>query len=190
MGRSAAKPGNMYRAPSHEKRRENDTGEESFAQPFRTPFGGRSNPDHATACQQEEHADPKTNDRFHSMSWVREFWLATVLGREFPFNPWEILRLCRRDSQSLTVPGMWVEGKSGRSWSEAHGFWSRKSCADPLVVEKHNGRMKARCRSDLRVREREPMTCGRLKGAEQSPAGPSGLGPLHLCQASGFAGGR
>ena len=32
------------------------------------------------------------------------------------FNPWEILRLCRRDSRSLTVPGMWVEGKSGGSW--------------------------------------------------------------------------
>ena len=28
------------------------------------------------------------------------------------FNYWEIPRLCRGDSQSLTIPGMWVERKN------------------------------------------------------------------------------
>jgi len=104
-------------------------------------------------------------------------------------NPREILRLCRRDSRSLTVPGMWVEGKCGGSWSEVQGLGCKEVVMIRLVG-KQDVRMKEQCGSDGRAREREPMTRGWLGGAELSPEGPSGLGPLHLRQASGLAGGR
>jgi len=42
----------------------------------------------------------------------------------------------------------------------------------------------------LRVAERKSTRDGLARGVGLSPEGPCGLGPLHLLQASGFAGGR
>ena len=43
---------------------------------------------------------------------------------------------------------------------------------------------------EFAVQETRRMTFELLSGVELSPAGLGGLGPLHLPQASGFAGGR
>ena len=66
----------------------------------------------------------------------------------------------------------------------------RETVVMSRLIGEQNVRKKARGGIDLRPCEREPMTRGLWKVAELSPAGPSGLGPLHLRQASGFAGGR
>jgi hypothetical protein len=58
-----------------------------------------------------------------------------------------------------------------------------------LLVRELKKQKKVRTGWILRVAERKSARDGLARGVELSPEGPCGLGPIHLPQVSGFAGG-
>ena len=93
------------------------------------------------------------------------------------------------DSQSSTVPGVWVEGNDGGGLSLAR-VWLALSEWVMLWIRELGRQGKPGAGWNLRLAKRASGPAGLGRGVESSPEGPCGLGPLHLPQASGFAGGR